>query len=173
MNFKLDTGAGVSCLPSRYFRENCKYLVEPRLKLITADKKSIKTRGVVSLDLEYDGRKVTEDFYVVENLKTPLLGLPAIEKLKIITRVNKKAEQKSWELVTNKCRNIAVNYISRDLKVNRPRKSWIPGGKIFREGMRYEKMGLHLETPRRYKFPLHYPPPMFVPSQSLSGRRNP
>ena len=183
MNFKLDTGAGVSCLPSRYFSENCKYLVEPRLKLITADKKSIKTRGVVSLDLEYDGRKVTEDFYVVENLKTPLLGLPAIEKLKIITRVNKsvnrKVEQKSLEFFTNERRNITVNYNNRDRKVNRSMNSWIPGGKIFpggkipREGMRYEKMGLHLETPRRYKFPLHYPPPMFVPSQSLSGRRNP
>ena len=167
MNFKLDTGAGVSCLPSHYFRENCKYLVEPKLKLISANKKSIKTRGVVTLDLEYDGRKISEDFYVVENLKTPLLGLPAIEKMKIITRVNKSVDR------TNKRENIALSYHTRDLKAKRQMKSWIPGGKIFRERMRYDKIGLHLEKPRRYKFPLHYPPPMFAPSQSLYGRGNP
>ena len=60
IDFKLDTGASVSCLPSRLFRKNCKYLKKPKLKLLTADKKLVQTRGVVSLEVEYDGKKGEE-----------------------------------------------------------------------------------------------------------------
>ena len=61
--------------------------------MLTADKKQIGTRGVVTLELQYDGKTITEDFYVVKDLKNPLLGLPAIEKLKIITRMDKNVEK--------------------------------------------------------------------------------
>ena len=191
VDFKLDTGASVSCLPSRLFRKNCKYLEKPKVKLLTADKKPLQTRGVVTLDLEYDGKKVTEDFYVVENLKTPLLGLPAIENLKIITRAvdsaDRKTRPKVFKSVYNNPGKMVVDsrkpYESFDRKYlqsrpkskknheysfNRPTKPWLSGSKILREGMRY-KIGSQREMMWRYKFPMSYPPEMFVPPGSCLG----
>ena len=38
---------------------------------------------------------MTEDIYVIQNLRTPLLGCPAIEKLGLLSRVNNIEEKSS------------------------------------------------------------------------------
>ena len=89
IEFRIDTGASVSCMPFNMFTEKWGKLHRPQLKLMAAGENSLKTRGVITLNLEYKDRKVTENFYVIENLKTPLLGVPAIDKLSIVARINK------------------------------------------------------------------------------------
>ena len=191
LDFKLDTGATVSCLPSRLFRNNCRYIKKPVYKLLTADKNLLKTRGFVTLNLEYDGKKVSEDFYVVENLKTPLLGLTAIESLKILTRLDKNLDGKvrpTREFIGGKVPKIVPRKPDRyeitsrnsyERRLHNPKKPWSFGERVLRGEKTYDNRkkpwsfresalrgettdeNLSKHVPRRYKFPLHYPPRMF------------
>ena len=180
LDFKLDTGATVSCLPSRLFRSNCRYIKKPIYKLLTPDKNLLKTRGYVTLDLEYDGKKVSEDFYVIENLKTPLLGLTAIESLKIITRLDKNLDGKARptrEFIGGKVPKLVPRRSDRyeitscnsyERRCYSPKKPW-----SFRESavLRGETTDENRseQAPRRYKFPMHYPPRMFGPPDIWRG----
>ena len=88
VDFKIDTGAGVNCIPfSMYDRKRWGPLEPPGIRLLGAAETKLVTKGVVTLRLFYKNRVVTDRFYVIDKLKTPLLGLTGINKLEVVQRI--------------------------------------------------------------------------------------
>ena len=84
VNFKIDTGAAVTALPAN-LAEQLKVQLLPTEKMLRgAGNHSLKVRGHAEVSLQLDAREVKDTVFFVENLVTPLLGKPAISKLKLI-----------------------------------------------------------------------------------------
>ena len=100
--FKIDTGASVNCIPFSLVKgKRWGPLQPPGIKLLGAAETKLATKGVVTLSLSYRDRVITDKFYVVDNLKTPLLGITGINKLDIVQRIgemtpSKKSEKTRW-----------------------------------------------------------------------------
>ena len=91
MQFKIDTGADVSCLPETTYQQlKCSLgeLKSSKKKLFGADRKGLLVIGTIEQTLTVNENSVKEILYVVKGLKEPLLGRPAIEGLNLIARVN-------------------------------------------------------------------------------------
>ena len=100
--FKIDTGASVNCIPFSLVKgKRWGPLQPPGIKLLGAAETKLATKGVVTLSLSYRDKVITDKFYVVDNLKTPLLGITGINKLDIVQRIgemtpSKKSEKTKW-----------------------------------------------------------------------------
>ena len=102
VKFKIDTGAAVNCLPySIYKGKQWGQLQPPGIQLLGAAETKLATKGVITLSLSYRSKVITDKFYVIDNLKTPLLGLTGINKLEIVKRIGeistpKQGEKAKW-----------------------------------------------------------------------------
>lgn len=56
--------------------------------LIGAGQKQLDVIGTQEAQLKYEERSTTQQIYYVKGLKHPLVGRPAIEKLKLFRRIN-------------------------------------------------------------------------------------
>ena len=63
-------------------------LEKPVKVLCGSNGQSLKVVGQEAVQLNYKGRSCTQSIYVIDNLKSNLLGLPAITALQILTRVD-------------------------------------------------------------------------------------
>ncbi|XP_054290020.1 uncharacterized protein K02A2.6-like [Macrosteles quadrilineatus] len=79
---KLDSGAEVTAIPSNVI--HAKLMKSDRI-LRNADQRELDVRGMFIADIAYDGKMVKEKVYVVAGLNEPLLGIPAIKSLNLIT----------------------------------------------------------------------------------------
>ncbi|XP_054282050.1 uncharacterized protein K02A2.6-like [Macrosteles quadrilineatus] len=79
---KLDSGAEVTTIPSNVI--HAKLMKSDRI-LRNADQRELDVRGMFIADIAYDGKMVKEKVYVVAGLNEPLLGIPAIKSLNLIT----------------------------------------------------------------------------------------
>ena len=158
IDFRIDTGAAVSCMPLKMFTNKWGQLREPKLKLLAAGENSLKTRGVLKLNLEYKNRKVTENFYVVENLKTPLLGVPAIDKLNIVARIN-KCEESSLETPNSYWKEKFPKLFTGLGKMNT----------TYSIKLREEAQPFSVSTPRRVPFQLMEPVKRELEKMEKSG----
>ena len=88
MEFKLDTGAEVTAISEEV------YQMLPRVKLLKASKvlygptqQRLKVLGQFTAQLSVEERKSNQAVFVVRGLQRNLLGLPAIQALQLISRV--------------------------------------------------------------------------------------
>ncbi|XP_042072880.1 uncharacterized protein K02A2.6-like [Haplochromis burtoni] len=93
ITFKLDTGADVtviadSDLSKIFANEHRPVLQQPEKPLLGPGKTPLDVAGFTKLQLNYGAKQTTEKVYVVRNLSTPLLGLPAITALGLLVRVD-------------------------------------------------------------------------------------
>ena len=89
VNFKIDIGADVTVIPEDIFRRyKLGRLQGTSKKFFGADQKSLCVMGEIREKLTLGETCVTEDIYVVKDLKEPLLGRPAIEELNLFARIN-------------------------------------------------------------------------------------
>ncbi|XP_054287919.1 uncharacterized protein LOC129003646 [Macrosteles quadrilineatus] len=79
---KLDSGAEVTAIPSNVI--HAKLMKSDRI-LRNADQRELDVRGMFIADIAYGGKMVKEKVYVVAGLNEPLLGIPAIKSLNLIT----------------------------------------------------------------------------------------
>ena len=87
LEFKIDTGAEVTVIPES--------VATPFQSLLQASSRGLQGPGKTSLQvcgqftgtLRKDTHAVKEEIYVVKNLHTPLLGLPAITNLNLVAKV--------------------------------------------------------------------------------------
>ncbi|CAI5638740.1 unnamed protein product [Oreochromis niloticus] len=91
--FKLDTGADVtviadSDLSKIFANEHRPVLQQPEKPLLGPGKTPLDVAGFTKLQLNYRAKQTTEKVYVVRNLSTLLLGLPAITALGLLVRVD-------------------------------------------------------------------------------------
>lgn len=87
--FKVDTGADETVIPEDLFRSLFKdpTLNPPRRQLQGPDGRRLHVLGVANLNLSFKNYRNEEEVYVLRGLKTPLLGRPAIEKLKVLPEI--------------------------------------------------------------------------------------
>ncbi|XP_054267309.1 uncharacterized protein K02A2.6-like [Macrosteles quadrilineatus] len=84
VKFKIDTGADVTVIPSN-IKLSKKIAVQPTQRTLSAAGGSpLSVLGTITAKLSYKGQSCMEKMYVADKCTTPLLGKPAIEKLKII-----------------------------------------------------------------------------------------
>ena len=93
MEFRIDTGADVSVIPDRCFKDT-KVLKKTDKKLYGPGGAKLEIVGVFTASLEKNNSHTEQDLYVIKGLKKPLLGKPAIEALKVVEMVQELSEDK-------------------------------------------------------------------------------
>ncbi|GBL76715.1 Retrovirus-related Pol polyprotein from transposon 17.6 [Araneus ventricosus] len=90
IKFKIDSGADHTVLPANVFQnafQNAK--LEPPDKILCGpDRNPLKTLGKFKTNIEYKGKRCTEEIYVISNLQTCLLGKPALFSLGLGPNLN-------------------------------------------------------------------------------------
>ena len=86
---KVDTGAEVTAISDSTWKSLniTKPLEETGISLHGPDNKNLKILGKISLALTHDQRCCTQDVYIIKDLKSDLLGLPAIKELELLLNV--------------------------------------------------------------------------------------
>ena len=85
ISFKIDSGADVSVIPERIKNKlgiDVKIKAEPRL--FSADRRELRVLGISIINIVYNGKECSQEFYVVKDIHESLLGRPAIEALELI-----------------------------------------------------------------------------------------
>ena len=89
IKFKIDTGADVTVIPSTtYVLYYDGLLHRTKTPLVGPGQNTLKVRGWFEATFKKGNDEVKETVYVVEGLKTPLAGIPIIQKLNLISEVN-------------------------------------------------------------------------------------
>ena len=89
VEYKLDTGADVSVIPTQLFESLKIDTMQPtEAKLTGAGSQPLAVQGKFEANLQYKARSSKQIVYVVSTLSKPLLGKPAIESLNLISRVD-------------------------------------------------------------------------------------
>lgn len=86
LTFKLDTGADAIVIPSAAYSEKRHGpLTKTYIPLCGPSNEPLQVRGQFEAVLKYKDRTTRQLVYAVQKLATPLLGLPAITDLKLLT----------------------------------------------------------------------------------------
>ena len=105
VDFKLDTGADVTCITPRLWEQDSPELRPSNKRLFGPGRTELKVRGMFSADLSRNGKTCkNENIYVVEGLEEPLLSRPVVFGLNLIQKIDtvrdndyKKQHPKLWE----------------------------------------------------------------------------
>ena len=89
LKFKIDTGADVSVIPHKLFKNIPGASLTPAKKILSGPGyKVLPVKGQFVATLQHGNKQVTEDVFIVRRLSRALLGRPAIESLDLVSRVN-------------------------------------------------------------------------------------
>lgn len=95
--FKLDTGAAVTAIPKHMYSEKLHgKLSPPNKQLCGPCNVPIAVEGHFAANISHKGSVVTQQVYVVPGLATPLLGLPAIQELSLLSPVDAIATENTY-----------------------------------------------------------------------------
>ncbi|GBM16928.1 hypothetical protein AVEN_267320-1 [Araneus ventricosus] len=90
IKFKIDSGSDHTVLPANVFQnvfQNAK--LEPPDKILCGpDRNPLKTLGKFKKNIEYKGKRCTEEIYVISNLQTCLISKPALFSLGLGPNLN-------------------------------------------------------------------------------------
>ena len=93
LEFKIDTGAEVTAISDAAFRTlRGSKLKSPKKTLYGPARTPLKVIGQLEGELSHQGKATNQPVYVVKDLKTNLLGLPAILALDLVARVEETVE---------------------------------------------------------------------------------
>ena len=86
---KVDTGVEVTAISDSTWKSLnfAKPLEETGVSLYGPDQTHLKTLGKIYLTFSHHERCCTQDVYVIKDLKSDLLGLPAIKELELLLNV--------------------------------------------------------------------------------------
>ena len=88
MIFKIDTGAEVTVIPaSQYNPAKGGPLHSPTRTLYGPGQQMLKVKGQFSGNLKKGDTEVMQEMYVVQELRQPFVGCPAIVALNLVTRI--------------------------------------------------------------------------------------
>ena len=97
VSFRIDTGADVTVVPSRFFKKNSPLIQKTDKKLFGPGQNKVNVIGSVHATLAVCETSSEQELYVVSNLKDPLLERPAIEALKLIERINSVDKENKYK----------------------------------------------------------------------------
>ena len=88
LDFHIDTGAEVSVIPDQVYKKLRSPTLTPSNQTLRGPSNDVlPVNGRFSTKLVYGDCETEQELYVAEGLHRPLLGLPAIELLKLVQRV--------------------------------------------------------------------------------------
>ena len=88
MTFKLDTGAAVTAIPAHLYSQRRHGKLLPTTKRLCGPSNTpIEVKGHFTANISHNGTVAKQQVYVVPGLVTPLLGLPAIQDLCLLSPV--------------------------------------------------------------------------------------
>lgn len=93
ISFKTDTGTGVTAIPKKlyeYSRDGP--LRDTNKKLYGPNNTVLQVTGQITCQLKDKNGTVTQPVFVVDSLVRPLLGLPAVEALRLVERVDERED---------------------------------------------------------------------------------
>ena len=88
MTFKIDTGAEVTVIPESAATPFKELLRSPEGMLHEPAKSSLSVCGQFTGTLRLNTKTAKEEIFVVKNLHKPLVGLPAIQALNLVTKIS-------------------------------------------------------------------------------------
>ena len=89
LDFKIDTGADVTVIPTYAYRKSKHGPLKSSSRLLKgADQQPLPVIGSFTGKLSYNNTESCEEIFVIQGLKTPLVGRPAISSLN--TRITKR-----------------------------------------------------------------------------------
>lgn len=89
VNFKMDTGAEINCLPIKYVKKmnlNNK-IVKSNIRLYAYNNEEVKTHGKIVLQCNINKNSIPVEFEIVDNDFQPILGIASCVKLNLIKKV--------------------------------------------------------------------------------------
>jgi transposase InsO family protein len=96
--FKLDTGAEVTAINEEaYSAIGRPELITPNKKLHGPSQQTLSVKGQFSGKFSYGDIVTVQTVYVIEELKSNLLGLPAITAMKLIARMDTVCSDSTWK----------------------------------------------------------------------------
>ena len=86
---KVDTSAEVTAISDSTWKsmDIVMLLEETEVSLYGPDQTRLNILGKINLSLTYQGRYCMQDVYIIKDLKSDLLGLPAIKELELLFNV--------------------------------------------------------------------------------------
>ena len=88
LDFKIDTGADVTVIPTSVYRKSKHGPLKSSSRLLKgADQQPLQVIGSFTGKLSYNNTESCEEIFVIQGLKTPLVGRPAISSLNLVARV--------------------------------------------------------------------------------------
>ena len=97
IDFKLDTGAAVTAIPSKYIDELGLTCQKTQSILKGAGNHELKTLGTSLVNIVYKGENFQEKIHIIDNLVTPLLGKPSITKLGLVKVLDEVDCNAGWQ----------------------------------------------------------------------------
>ena len=97
--FKLDTGAEVSAITVETYQKLRVKLEKPQKTLYGPSQATLTVKGQFEGKLDHQGKQTIQSVYVIENLKKNLLGLPAIEALNLVVKVDSLSDNTQYKVV--------------------------------------------------------------------------
>ena len=89
VKFKIDTEADVTGIPETIFMQIKNTTLQPSCRALKGPcQNSLKVIGQFQGTITYQTKTIQQDIYVLKDLHQALIGLPAIEALDLVTRVN-------------------------------------------------------------------------------------
>lgn len=139
VNFKIDTGADVTVIPTTTYKiEDDGPLRKTKILLVGPGQNKLRVRGCFDATLEKGTEDGKETIYVVDGLKIPLAGRATIRQLNLISELNAVTTKSRNEIIErfpelfNKLGHIKGTYqikLEDDAKpfsINTPRRVPIP-----------------------------------------------
>ena len=88
-DFKIDTGADVTVIPETIFKQIKSIVLQPCMRSLSGPcQNNLTVCGQFRGTLKHGPHEVEQDIFVIQHLHKPLLGLPAIQALQLVSRVN-------------------------------------------------------------------------------------
>ena len=88
-DFKIDTGADVTVIPETIFKQIKSIVLQPCMRSLSGPcQNNLTVCGQFRGTLKHGPHEVQQDIFVIQHLHKPLLGLPAIQALQLVSRVN-------------------------------------------------------------------------------------
>ena len=104
MEFKIDTGADVTVVPTEMYLPNRDgALLKPKKLSSGPNQICFSVRGCFTASLEKDDLKSEEKIYVVDGQSKPLVGKPAIISLKLLSTLQALSCLSWCLLIQNQC----------------------------------------------------------------------
>ena len=111
VEWRIDTGADVTAIPEKLFKQLPRKMLLPVYKRVRgAGQQLLSVKGRFRATLKKGGKAMSEEIYVIPNLRSPLLGVTAIEALGLAAQLQVVADE-LWPGMSSQLTDLVSNCV--------------------------------------------------------------